>query len=56
MRRRVIRNFDDFVDEAKMLPTGEDVRVDIRNPMEQYFMDVADKHGVLDEIIDGDDY
>lgn len=54
-RRTVIKNFDDFVEEAKMLPAFEEPQFAINNPLEQYFMDVADKHGVLDEILDGED-
>ena len=48
----VIKNFDDFVDECKMLPDGNPVTVSISSPIEQYFMNVADKHGILDAIMD----
>ena len=51
-KRNVIRNFDDFMEEAKMLPDFNDPPVfAISNPLEQHFMNVADKHGVLDEIL-----
>lgn len=53
-RRVVIRSFDDFVEEAGMMPTLDDEISWQLNPLEQYFMDVADKHGVIDEILDGD--
>lgn len=58
MRRRpTIRSFDDFLDEAKTLPTGEDRPVSPRSQLEEHFFDVADKHGVFDEILgDEQDY
>jgi len=48
----VVEDFDSFVREASMLPDGRPVRMSINNPIEQHFMNVADKHGVLDEILD----
>ena len=50
--QHVVEDFDSFVREAGMLPTDKRVIFNIRNPLEQYFMNVADKHGVLDQILD----
>lgn len=51
-RRPAIRNFDDFVEESKMLSDGNEPEFAITNPLELHFMHVADKHGVIDEICD----
>jgi len=49
----VINNVDDFVDELKMLPDLNRKLVFNLNPMEEYFMGVAEKHGVFDNMDDG---
>lgn len=55
-RKRVtIRTFDDFVEETKMMPNGTPVDFNVTSPLEQYFFDAADKHGVIDQLLDGDD-
>lgn len=50
--KRIVRNFEDFHQEAKMMSdlSGQPI-FHVDSPIEQYFMDVADKHGVLDEMI-----
>lgn len=53
-RRSTIRNFDDFVEEAKMLPDGHEPDINITNPLELRLMEIADKHGILDQILDPD--
>ena len=53
--RVTIRTFDDFVAEAGMLPDGTPVDFAVTDPLEQYFFGVADKHGIIDEIL-LDDY
>lgn len=53
--RPTIRNFTDFVEEAGMLPDGREPDINITNSLERWFVNVADKHGVLDEILDGDE-
>ena len=47
-----LTRFDDIVEESKMCPGGLDDEYDIvmKSPMDQYFLDVADKHGVIDEM------
>lgn len=51
----VVEDFDSFVREASMLPDLSRRTVyAINDPLERYFMDVADKHGIIDGIIDGD--
>lgn len=51
-QKRIVRNFDDFHQETKMLPDlSRQPIFHVDSPIEQYFMDVADKHGVLDEMI-----
>ena len=55
----VVEDFDSFVREAGMSPDLNRRTVfAISNPLEQHFMNVADKHGILDAILDGheDDY
>lgn len=51
-RKPVIRNLDDFISEAKMLPALEERVFAVTDPLEAHFMRVADKHGVLDQILD----
>lgn len=48
-KTRVIRNFDDLVEESKMCPTDDDYVFNL-DPLEQHFFDVADKHGIIDEM------
>jgi hypothetical protein len=51
----VVEDFDSFVREAGMLPgNASRVRFAINDPLEQYFMGVADKHGILDRVLDYD--
>ena len=51
----VIEDFDSFVREAGILPDlSNRPRFAINDPLEMYFMDVADKHGVIDSVLDGD--
>lgn len=51
----VIEDFDSFVREASRLPDlSNRPRFAINDPLEMYFMDVADKHGVIDSVLDGD--
>lgn len=55
----VVEDFDSFVREAGMLPDlKRRTHFAINDPLEMHFMNVADKHGILDGIIDGyeDDY
>lgn len=50
-----VAGFDSFVREAGMLPDlSRPVRFAINDPLERHFMEVADKHGVLDQILDED--
>jgi hypothetical protein len=51
----VIEDFDSFVREAGMLPTMRRRVFAISSPLEMHFMNVADKHGILDGILDGDE-
>jgi hypothetical protein len=62
MPRKIIRDFNEFIDECKMLPdiTRERI-IQPRNALEAHFFEVADKHGVLDAALDeyngdGQDY
>ncbi len=55
----VIQGYDSFVREAGMMPDlHRRPTFAINDPLEMRFMEVADKHGILDAIIDGemDDY
>lgn len=54
-RRPTIRTFDDFVEESEMLPDGREPDICITDPLEQFFFDVADKHGIIDRLIDGEE-
>jgi len=52
----VVEDFDSFVREAGMLPDLSRRPIfNITSPLEMHFMNVADKHGILDSIIDGDE-
>lgn len=52
----VVEDFDSFVREAGMLPDlSRRTRFNITDPLEMHFMNVADKHGILDRILDGED-
>lgn len=55
-RNVTIRNFDDFVEESRMLPDGANINYAINDPLERRFMEIADKHGVIDQILDDDMY
>ena len=52
----VIEDFDSFVREAAMLPSLRPRRFNVSNPLEMYFMEVADKHGVIDEILNNEEF
>jgi hypothetical protein len=55
----VVEDFDSFVREAGMMPDLNRRTVfAINNPLEHHFMNVAEKHGIIDGICDGygDDY
>lgn len=49
----VVADFDSFVREAGMMP-GNSPTFAVNDPLERHFMEVADKHGVLDAILDDD--
>ena len=52
----VVEDFDSFVREAGMLPDlSRRARFNVTDPLEMYFMDVADKHGIFDAVLDGDE-
>lgn len=51
-RKRTIRTFDDFVEETKMLPSLTPVDFSVTDPLEQHFFNVADKHGIIDALLD----
>jgi hypothetical protein len=52
----VVEDFDSFVREAGMLPDlSRRTRFAINDPLEMRFMEIADKHGVMDRFIFGDD-
>lgn len=47
-----VEDFDSFVREASMLPDMTPTRFNITDPLEMHFMSVADKHGVIDRMLD----
>jgi len=50
----VVEDFDSFVREASLLPDLNRRTVfAVRDPLELHFMNVADKHGVIDAILSG---
>lgn len=49
MPRRVIRNVDDLMLECRMLPEIRDIVIKPENPIEDYFLRMADKHGIVDD-------
>lgn len=53
----VIQGYDSFVREAAMLPDLHRPIFAIHDPLEMHFMNVADKHGILDRLLEwnGDD-
>ena len=52
----VVEDFDSFVRESGMLPDlGRRTVFAINDPLEMHFMNVADKHGILDAVIDGEE-
>lgn len=51
--RNVIRNFDDLVEHSKLLP-GARMPVFQLDPLEEHLMDVADKHGIIDQLLESD--
>lgn len=52
----VVEDFDSFVREAGMLPDlNGRTRFNVTDPLEMYFMGVADKHGIFDAVLDGED-
>ena len=48
----VINTMDDFIDETKMLPDLNRKLTFNLDPLESYFFDVAEKHGVFDNMDD----
>lgn len=49
----VVTGYDSFVREAGMMPDLNNPPIfAINDPMERHFMEVADKHGIIDEILD----
>lgn len=52
----VIQNFDDFAFEAGMLPDLSSPPIFRLTPLEHHFMEIADKHGVIDQMLDDMDY
>lgn len=51
----VIEDFDSFAREASRFPDLDRQPVfAIRDPMERHFMNVADKHGIVDAMLDPD--
>lgn len=55
-RRPVIRTFDDFVEECQMLPDKREPQFQVTDPLEQHFFEQAEKHGIIDRLIDEMDY
>lgn len=54
MPRKPIRTFDDFAEECKKLPTLEPREFKVTDPLERFFFDAAEKHGVVDAMLDED--
>lgn len=50
-----INTFNDFVEESKKLPDLNRKLNFNLSPLDQHFFDVADKHGVIDQMLD-DEY
>lgn len=49
MPRKIIKDFDEFIEECKMLPDLNRERViKPSNSLEAHFLNVADKHGIID--------
>lgn len=47
-QKRIVKTIDDYFDEMDLLPTSEDdIDFNVTDPLEQYFFDVADKHGIF---------
>lgn len=51
-----IRNFDDLVEESKKLPDLNQRRIIPSSPLEDYFLKTAEKQGITDALIEGEDY
>jgi hypothetical protein len=49
-----INSVDDFIDEIKMMPDLNRRLVFNLDPVDEYFMGVAEKHGVFDNINEED--
>jgi len=53
-RRPDITSWDEFIRETKMLPDGREPKFNITSPLEQHLFGVADKHGVMDQVLNED--
>lgn len=53
-RSNPIRTFDDFAEECKKLPQLELRDFSVTDPLERFFFDKAEKHGVIDAMLDED--
>lgn len=51
-----INSFDDFVEESKRLPDLNRNLNFVLDPLESYFMGVADKHHIFDHMEDEEFY
>ena len=46
-----VTSFDDLVEASRFL-SGITLTNNVTSPLEQHFIDVADKHGVIDSLFD----
>ena len=53
-KKVTINNFEDFVEESKKLPDLDRLLNFNLDPLEQHFFNVADKHGIIDRMLDAD--
>lgn len=52
MKQTVIKNFDDFTEEVGCMPDLTRQPVFQLTPLEAHLFDIAEKHGVIDQMID----
>lgn len=52
----VIRNWNDFLGQASLLPDLSRSPTFALGPMESHFFAVADKHGIIDSVLDEEYY
>lgn len=52
MKQPVIKNFDDFTEEVGRMPDLTRQPVFHLTTLEAHLFDVADKHGIIDKMID----